>query len=110
LGQLGREGAREAPGPVAAASCACGASGGSASGGGGGGRLLLACGAESTAVVLPCGVCGFSWGWNEHGNLGTGGAGDAAAPCRLPLPPAGAGGVTALAAAGATLFLNVERF
>jgi alpha-tubulin suppressor-like RCC1 family protein len=96
LGQLGRGGAREAPGPVDAAVCACGGSGGA---------LRLACGAESTAAVLPCGACAWSWGWNEHGNVGGGGPAAAAAePCKLPLPARAT--VGALRAAGATLFVG----
>lgn len=31
----------------------------------------LACGSEHTVALLRCG-CVAAWGWNEHGNLGTG--------------------------------------
>jgi alpha-tubulin suppressor-like RCC1 family protein len=60
--------------------CACGSKGG--------GAALpppapaLACGAESSAFALRCGCCLFSWGWNEHGNLGVGDAAGRLRPAR----------------------------
>ena len=58
------------------------------------GKLLetIACGSEHTLVVLtPVGGRGevWGWGWNEHGNLGTGDTSNVQIPKRLWPPPAG---------------------
>lgn len=50
----------------------------------------IACGSEHTLVVLtPVGGCGelWGWGWNEHGNLGTGDTFNVQTPTRLWPPP-----------------------
>lgn len=58
------------------------------------GELLgaIACGSEHTLVVLTP-VDGYvkllGWGWNEHGNLGTGDTSNVRAPTALWPPPAG---------------------
>jgi len=52
----------------------------------------IACGSEHTLVVLtPVGGRGevWGWGWNEHGNIGTGDTSNVRTPKRLWPPPAG---------------------
>ena len=58
------------------------------------GKLLetVTCGSEHTLVVLtPIGGRGevWGWGWNEHGNLGTGDTSNVQTPKRLWPPPTG---------------------
>jgi len=51
----------------------------------------IACGSEHTLVILaPVGGRGevWGWGWNEHGNLGTGDTSNVQTPMRLWPPPA----------------------
>lgn len=58
------------------------------------GKLLetIVCGSEHTLVVLKsvteCGEV-WGWGWNEHGNLGTGDISNVQIPTRLWPPPSG---------------------
>ena len=67
----------------------------------------LACGAESSYCALACGKCVYSWGWNEHGNLGLGDTATRTQPERVPGLPAAAR-VRAVLSAGATLVLEME--
>ena len=58
------------------------------------GKLLetIACGSEHTLIILtPVGGRGevWGWGWNEHGNLGTGDTSNVQTPTRLWPPLAG---------------------
>ena len=58
------------------------------------GKLLetIVCGSEHTFVVLrPAGGDSelWGWGWNEHGNLGTGDTSNVQIPTKLWPPPAG---------------------
>ena len=67
----------------------------------------VACGAEHVLCAAVCG-CGFSWGWNEHGNLGLGDTVNRALPARIGCCSDGRR-ITSVAAGGAVSFVEFER-
>lgn len=46
----------------------------------------FSCGERHMAAVVDCGSV-FVWGWNQHGQLGTGTSGGTHTPCMLKSPP-----------------------
>jgi hypothetical protein len=91
--------------------------GGGGSGGGGCAAATfhpaeVACGSEHTLVRGGCG-CVAAFGWNEHGNLGTGDTSGRASPARVADVGCGGGGggakrADAIAAGGAVSFVRVS--
>lgn len=69
----------------------------------------VACGSEHGVVVTACGRV-LAWGWNEHGNLGTGDTDGRDAPVEVALAggAGGGGGAVGVAAGGATTWVAVR--
>jgi alpha-tubulin suppressor-like RCC1 family protein len=67
----------------------------------------VACGSEHVAVVTECGRV-LAWGWNEHGNLGTGDTDGRDAPVEVAGVAGAGGGAVGVAAGGATTWVAVR--